>query len=46
MRLTQAVLVVWSLAAAVVAFTAWHSRAKVPLLSATFALMTLSMLRE
>jgi hypothetical protein len=46
MRLTQAVLVLWSLATAVVAFTTWHSRSKVPLLSATFALTALSMLRE
>jgi uncharacterized membrane protein (UPF0136 family) len=46
MRLTQVILVCWSLATAVVAFTTWHSRAKVPLLSATFALTALSMLRE
>jgi hypothetical protein len=45
-RISQLVLVVWSLATAVVAFSLWHSRAKVPLLSATFALTILSSLRE
>jgi hypothetical protein len=46
MRATQAILVVWSLATTVVAFSAWHSRAKTPLLSATFALTALSLLKE